>query len=139
MMQSRNYQILTMIAAVLGAAFFVVVDTPFVANVAFTILAIAWAGWIFYSIYRGGDEVMVASVRYAFALASGVGVPISIAFVLLMIARSDIQSVITHISSLSRSDLPPAVAGFGFGVTFTLIVLSAVFAIGHSCWWASKR
>ena len=70
-------------------------------------------------------------------MASGVGVPLSLSFVMLMVAMPDIQRTI--ISVAAKSPLPSAAAGFGLGVTFTIIMLCAIFAIGHAVWWASKR
>ncbi|MEM9633380.1 MAG: hypothetical protein AAGA50_18765 [Pseudomonadota bacterium] len=130
-------QIAASIFIFLGVAYFLAFDAPFVANVIFVALCVMWSAWIFISIFRGTDEPKAAGVRYALAVASGVGAPLSLAFVMLMIATPDIQRAIASLAVSSGS--PPAAAGFGLGVSFTIIVLCTVLVISHSIWWASKR
>lgn len=139
MTASTQSQIVASIVVFLGAAYIWTFGPPFFVTVIFTILCIMWSGWIFISVFRGADEPYSASVRYALAAASGVGVPLSIAFVMLMIATPAIQGVITNIAMFGRSGLSSAAIGFGMGVTFTIIVLCAVFSISHLAWWVSKR
>ena len=139
MLTSTQSQIVVSIVAFLGAAYIWIFGAPFFATVIFTALCLMWSAWIFISIFRGTDELKSAGIRYAFAVASGVGVPLSIAFVVLMVATPDIQRVITSIAASSRSGLSPAAVGFALGVSFTFILLCAVFAVSHSVWWASKR
>lgn len=110
---------------------------PYMVNVIFVALCITWSAWIFVSIFKGSDELKSASLRYALAAASGVGVPLSLAFVMLMVATPAIQQAISNLAS--SSGLSPAAAGFGMGVTFMIILLCAVLIISHSIWWASKR
>lgn len=135
--QSTSVQIITMVTIFLGVICIWTLKPPFFLNALFGILCFLWSGWTFISIFRGTDELKSASVRYALAAASGVGVPLSVAFVMLMIAREDIQLAITQIAG--KSPLWPAAAGFGLGVSFTIIVMSSVFIISHTVWWASKR
>ena len=136
---STRSQIAMSIVAFLGAAYIWVFGVPFFATVIFTVLCLMWSAWTFISIFRGTDELKSASIRYALAVASGVGIPLSIAFVMLMVATPDIQRVITSMAAFSRSGLSPAAVGFVLGVSFTFVLLCAVFAISHSVWWASKR
>ena len=136
---SATSQIVVSIVAFLGAAYIWVFGAPFFVTVIFTVLCLMWSAWIFISILRGGDELKSAGIRYALAMASGFGVPLSIAFVALTVAAPDIQRLITGIATSSRSGLPPAAVGFALGVSFTFILLCAVFAISHTAWWASKR
>ena len=136
---STQSQIVVSIVAFLGAAYIWVFGAPFFATVIFTVLCLMWSARILISIFRGTDELKSAGIRYALAVASGVGVPLSIAFVMLMVAMPDIQRVITSIAASSRSGLSPAAVGFALGVSFTFILLCAVFAVSHSVWWASKR
>ncbi len=139
MLASTQSQIVVSIVAFLGAAYIWVFGAPFFATIIFTALCLMWSAWIFISIFRGTDELKSAGIRYALAVAGGVGVPLSIAFVALMVATPDIQRVITSIAASSRSGLSPAAVGFALGVSFTFMLLCAVFAISHSVWWASKR
>ncbi len=136
---STKSQILASIVIFLGVAYIWVFAPPFFVTVIFMVLCVMWSAWIFISIFRGSDELKSASLRYALAAASGVGVPLTLAFVALMIATPDIQRVITSITAFSGSGLTPAAAGFGLGVTFSVIVLCAVFIMSHWTWWASKR
>lgn len=136
---STKSQIAMAIVALLGAAYIWVFGVPFFATVIFTVLCLMWSAWTFISIFRGTDELKSAGIRYALAVASGIGLPLSIAFVMLMVATPDIQRVITSMAAFSRSGLSPAAVGFGLGVSFTFVLLCAVFAISHSVWWASKR
>ena len=103
------------------------------------VLCVTWSAWIFLSIFRGTDELKSAGVRYGLAIASGVGVPLSLACVMLMVATPGIQGAITNIATFSKSGLSPAATGFGLGVTFAVVALCAVFVIGHWVWWVSKR
>lgn len=134
---STKSQIVASIVIFLGVAFIWAFGPPFFVTVIFLILCFMWAGWIFISIFQGTDELNSASIRFALAAASGVGVPLSLAFVMLMIAMPDIQRVITSFAALSP--LSPAAAGFGIGVTFTVLVLCVVLVISQSVWWATKR
>lgn len=72
--------------AFFGAAYIWVFGAPFFATVIFTVLCLIWSAWILVSIFKGTDELKTAGIRYALAVASGVGVPLSIAFVMLMVA-----------------------------------------------------
>ncbi len=139
MLTSAQSQIVISIAAFLGAAFIWTFGAPFFATVIFTMLCLMWAAWIFISILRGTDELKSAGIKDALAIASGAGIPLSIAFVMLMIAMPDIQSAITGIAASSKSGLSPAAVGFALGVSFTFITSCAIFAISHTVWWASKR
>lgn len=134
---STKSQIVASVVIALGVAYFLFFDPPFFANVIFVVLCVMWSAWIFISILRGKDELLAAGVRYALAVASGVGVPLSLAFVMLMIATPAIQRAIAKLTALSG--LSPSAAGFGLGVTFTMIVLCVVLVIANSVWWASKR
>ncbi|MCV0424900.1 MAG: hypothetical protein K5905_05490 [Roseibium sp.] len=136
---SAKSQIVAFVIIFPGAVYFFVSTPPFIANVIFVTLCVMWSAWIFISIFRGPDELKSASIRYALAVASGVGVPLTLAFVMLMIATPDIQRAITSIAAYSGSGLSPATVGFGLGVTFSLVTLCAVFMISHSVWWVSKR
>lgn len=139
MQLSKRTQIAALFIPLLGAAYLLIFDTPFIAQVIFVLLCVSWSAWCFISVFRGPDEVEVANVRYALAFASGIGVPLSLAFVLLMIAMPAIQNIISIFASSTRNDLSPATAGFGLGVAFTILILSAVFCSGLAVWWASKR
>lgn len=138
MLTSAKSQIVVSAAAFAGAASIWIFAPPFFVTVLFTVLCLMWAAWIITSIFRGTDELKSAGVRYALAAASGVGLPISIAFVMLLVAMPDIQGVITSIAVSSGSGLSPAAVGFALGVSFTFVVLCAVFAVSHSVWWVSK-
>lgn len=127
------------IAVFLGAALLFVVEVPFIVTVLFTTLCMAWSGWVFLSIFRGGDELQSASLRYSLAAASGVGVPVSIALVMLMVALPELQGAVTDIAAFSKSGLSPAAVGFALGIVFVVLVQSVVCAIGNWMWWASKR
>ena len=139
MSTSAQSQVIASIVAFVGAVYIWMFAPPFFVTVIFTVLCLMWSAWVFTSIFRGTDELKSAGIRYALAVASGVGLPLSIAFVMLMVAMPDIQHVVTSIAAFSRSGLSPAAVGFALGVSFTFIVLCAVFAISHSVWWASKR
>ena len=139
MSTSAQSQVIASIVAFVGAVYIWIFAPPFFVTVIFTVLCLMWSAWVFTSIFRGTDELKSAGIRYALAVASGVGLPLSIAFVMLMVAMPDIQRVITSIAVSSTSGLSPPAVGFALGVSFTFIVLCAVFAISHSVWWASKR
>ena len=139
MFTSIRSQILATIIALLGAAYIWAFGAPFFATAAFTVLCLVWSASIFFSVFRGTDELKTAGIRYALAVASGVGVPLSIAFVMLMIAVPDVQQAITSIAASSRSGLSPAPVGFALGVSFTFATMCAIFALSHSLWWFSKR
>ena len=134
---STKSQIVASVVISLGVAYFLFFDPPFIANVIFAVLCVMWSAWIFISVLRGKDELMAASVRYALAVASGVGVPLSLAFVMLMIATPGLQRAIASLTA--HSGLSPGAAGFGLGVTFTMIVLCLVLVVANSVWWAMKR
>lgn len=136
---SVRSQTLASIFVFLGVALIWVFDPPLFVTVIFMVLCVTWSAWIFLSIFRGSDELKSAGIRYGLAIASGVGVPLSLTFVMLMIATPGIQGAISNIASFSKSGLSPASTGFGLGVTFTVVVLCAVFVIGNWVWWASKR
>lgn len=136
---STGSQIAASIVVFIGTACLLAFEVPVVANLIFTALCILWAAWILIAIFRGSDELQSASVRYGLAMASGIGVPIVIACVMLMILTPGLQGAITRISTFSGSGLSAAPLGFGMGVTFTVIVLCAVFAIGHWVWWTDKQ
>ena len=136
---STQSQIVASIVIFLGVAYIWVFEPPFFVTVIFMVLCVTWSAWIFISIFRGTDELKSAGIRYGLAMASGVGVPLSLAFVVLMVATPGIQGTITSIATFSKSGLSPAAVGFGLGVTFTLIVSCAVFFIGNCMWWVSKR
>ena len=139
MFASTRSQILVTIIAFLSAAYIWVFGAPFLATAAFTVLCLVWSAWIFISVFRGTDELKTAGIRYALAVASGVGVPLSVAFVMLMVAIPGVQQAITSIAMSSRSGLSPAPVGFALGVSFTFVTMCAVFALSHSVWWFSKR
>jgi len=139
MLMSTKSHIVASIVVFLGVAYIWVFAPPFFVTVIFAVLCVLWSAWIFISIFRGTDELQSAGVRYALAMASGIGVPLTLAFVVLMIAMPGVQHAIASIAAFSGSGLPPAAIGFGLGVTFSLIVLCAVFVISHSIWWTSKR
>lgn len=136
---SAQSQTVASIVIFLGVAFIWVFGPPFFVTAIFMVLCVTWSAWIFLSIFRGTDELKSAGIRYGLAIASGIGVPLSLAFVTLMIATPGVQGAITHIATFSKSGLSPAAIGFGLGVTFTVVVLCAVFVIGHWMWWLSKR
>lgn len=136
---STRTQYLVGAAAVFGAALFFVFEVPFAGTVVFTALCIAWSAWCFHSVFRGGDELQSASLRYALAAASGFGVPLTVVCVMLMIALPEFQGLVTKIASHSGSGLSLPAVGFGLGVTFAVLLQCAVFALGHSLWWVSKR
>ena len=139
MLTSAQSQTVAFIVIFLGVAFIWGFTPPFFVSVIFMALCIAWSASIFISIFRGTDELKSAGIRYALATASGVGVPLSLVFVMVMIATPGLQGAITHIATFSKSGLSPAATGFGLGVTFTVIVSCAVLVIANSVWWASKR
>ena len=136
---SARSQMVASIVIFLGVAFIWVFSPPFFVTVIFAVVCFMWSAWIFISVFRGPDELKSAGVRYGLAIASGVGIPLCLAFVMLMIAAPDIQGAITNIATFSNSGLSPAAIGFGLGVTFTLVVSCVVFVIGNWVWWASKR
>ncbi|MCH2067603.1 MAG: hypothetical protein MK208_10240 [Shimia sp.] len=139
-MPSSTYsQISVFVAVCIGVAFFFVFEVSFVADIIFSALCILWAGWVFFSIFRDQDELKWASVRYALATASSVGVPLSLAFVMLMVTMPALQNVVSSVAAMSGSGLPLSAVGFGLGVTFAMIVMSAVFVISQSFWWVSRR
>lgn len=139
MLRSAQSQIVVSIVGFVGAGYIWAVGVPFFATAIFTALCLLWSAWIIISIFRGTDELQSAGIRYALAVASGIGAPLSIALVMLMVAIPDVQRVITSVAAASRSGLSPATIGFALGVSSTFIVMCAVFAISHSVWWASKR
>lgn len=134
---SARSQIAATFLLVLGLAYIWVSAPPFFVNLIFAILCVMWSAWILRSIFQGSDELKAASLRYALAAASGVGVPLSLALVMLMTAAPGIQQTIANMAA--ASPLPPSAAGFGLGVTFTLVVMCTVVVIANSVWWASKR
>lgn len=136
---SATSQITAFIAIFLGVAFIWVFNPPFFVTVIFMVLCVMWSAWVFISIFRGSDELKSASIRYGLATASGVGVPVSLAFVTLMIGMPDIQGAVTNVAMFSESGLSPAAVGFGLGVTFTAVVMCVVFVVGNWAWWASRR
>ncbi|MDB4308301.1 hypothetical protein N9919_00025 [Porticoccaceae bacterium] len=139
MLNSMQSHAVASIVAFLGVAYIWVFDVPFIATIIFTVLCVIWSAWTMIAIFRGTDELQSAGIRYGLAVASGLGVPLSIAFVMLMIITPDIQNAIASIATYGRSGLSLAATGFALGVTFTLITSCALFAIGHSVWWVSKR
>jgi len=122
-----------------GAAGLLLFDPPLIAQVVFAFLCFSWSAWCFASVFQGPDEVEAASARFALAFASGIGVPISIAFVMLMSAVPAVQNAIARIATSEGLDLSPAATGFGLGVVFTTMVLCISFCVGLTVWWASKR
>ena len=136
---SAQSQTLASIFIFLGVALIWVFGPPLFVTVIFMVLCVTWSASVFISIFRGSDEMKSAGIRYGLAIASGVGVPLSLAFVMLMVATPGIQGAIANIAAFSNSGLSPASIGFGLGVTFTVVVLCTVFVIGHWVWWASKR
>lgn len=134
---SRRSQIVANCIFALGVAYIWIFKPPIFVTVIFTALCITWSAWIFIANFRGTDELQAASLKHALAAASGYGVPLTVAFVLLMIATPNIQHAIAGLAALSR--LSPASAGFGLGVSFTVIALCGVFSVCHSVWWVSKR
>ncbi len=134
---STQSAIVASIIICLGLTYLFVFKPPFIAKAIFAALCVMWSAWIFISIFRGRDELQSASLTYALALASGVGVPLSLALVMLMITSPALQNVITNFAALSP--LSSAVAGFGLGVSFTIIILCIVLIISHTIWWVSKR
>ena len=136
---STQSQIAASIVILLGVAFIWAVDPPLFVTVIFMVLCVAYSAWIFISVFQGTDELKSASVRYGLAAASAFGAPLSLAFVMLMIATPGVQDAITNMAALSKSAMSPAATGFGLGVTFTVIVLCIVLVIANSAWWASKR
>ena len=139
MSMSPLSQIIVFVTAFLGAAYIWVFSVPFVVAAIFTVLCLMWAAWVFISVFRGIDELQSAGVRHALAAASGIGLPLAIAAVMVMVAMPDLQRVITAMAASSNSGLAPAAVGFALGVSFTFMVLCAVFAVSHSVWWVSKR
>ncbi|WP_189371068.1 hypothetical protein [Tateyamaria omphalii] len=122
-----------------GTSGFLLFDPPFIAQVVFLFFCLAWSAWCFASVFQGSDEVEAASARYALAFASAIGVPVSIACVIMMSAAPAVQNKITRIATSAGQDLSPAATGFGFGVAFTTIILCVSFCVGLTVWWASKR
>ncbi len=136
---SKKSEIVIFIIAFLGAAYFVTTDTSFIANVIFSLCMIAYAALTIITILRGPDELHSAAVRYGLAFASGLGVPIALAFTMLMRATPNIQGAIASAVAYSPNGLSPASVGFGMGVMFALMVIIICFVLGHAFWWASKR
>ena len=134
---SRYSQIVANLIFALGVAYIWIFTPPFFVTVIFTVLCITWSAWIFIANFRGADELQAASLKHALAAASGYGVPLTVAFVMLMIATPNIQQTIAGLAALSQ--LSPASAGFGLGVSFTVIARCSVFSIYNSVWWVSKR
>lgn len=136
---SGRINVAVFFAILLGAAYLVLFDPPFIVRVFFVLLCISWAALCFFTVLRGRDEVVSARVRYALAFSSAVGVPVSAIFVLFMNAVPSVQNAITFLASSDRNELAPAAAGFGLGVAFVVLVLSASLLVGLAVWWASKR
>ena len=136
---SERTQAAALFVIFLGTAGLVLFDPPFIALVVFVFLCFSWSAWCFASVFFGSDEVEAASARYALAFASGIGVPISIASILLMSAVPVVQNAITRIATSEGLDLSPAATGFGLGVVYTTVVLCISFCVGLTVWWASKR
>ncbi|WP_153769577.1 hypothetical protein [Labrenzia sp. CE80] len=134
---SRRLQIVTYVICALGIAYIWVFAPPFFITVLFVVVCFTWSARLFIASFRNTDELQSASLRYALAAASGYGVPLAVGFVLLMIAVPDIQRAISSLAVLSN--LSPAAAGFGLGVSLTTVALCLTFAISQSIWWVSKR
>ncbi|MCG8490313.1 MAG: hypothetical protein MI743_01750 [Sneathiellales bacterium] len=139
MLMSTKSQLLASVVLCLGGAYIWFYGVPFYMTALFTIFCILWAGMIFVQIFKGTDELKAAGIRYGLAAASGIGVPLSLACVMLMVAMPELQNVIAGIAAYSRSGIMPIAVGFGLGVTFMIILMCAVFAASHWYWWASKR
>ncbi|WP_341368643.1 hypothetical protein [Yoonia sp. BS5-3] len=139
MLFNKPTQILAFVAVVIGTAYCVLIGAPRAVRILFVLACIGWSAWHFISIFRGRDEVVAAGIKYALAFASGVGVPCTCLFVVLMIETRGIQNEIASLASYARSGLHPAAAGFGMGVTFTMLTLTLAFVAGVLSWWAAKR
>ena len=136
---STRSQIAASVFIVIGVAFIWVFSPPFFVTAIFAALCIMWSAWNFISIFRGTDELKSAGVRYGLAAASGVGVPLCLVFVMLMIVTPGVQDAITNMAAVSKSGLSMAAVGFAMGVTFTVVVLCVVLVIANSVWWAARR
>ena len=136
---STQSQIAASVVILLGVAFIWVADPPFFVTAIFMALCVAYSACNFIAVFRGTDELKSASVRYGLAAASAFGVPLSLAFVMLMIATPGVQDAITTMAAASKSGMPPAAVGFAMGVTFTVIVLCILLVIANAVWWTSKR
>lgn len=134
---SMRSQIVASIVAFVGVSLIWIYKPPFVITAAFTAFCLFWSAGVIITIFRGTDELNSASLRYSLAFASGAGTPLCCAFVVLMIAETNLQLAITKLAEFSP--LPSAAAGFGIGVTFTILVMCTVFMTAHSIWWISKR
>lgn len=139
MFMSTKSQAVAAAAFSLSGACIWIYSVPFYVTALFTLLCIFWAAMIFVHIFKGTDELKVAGIRYGLAAASGLGVPLSLAFVMLVVALPELQNVIVSIATYSRSGIMPTAVGFGLGVTFMIILMCAVFAASHWYWWASKQ
>ncbi|MEP0235871.1 hypothetical protein [Roseibium sp.] len=136
---SRPTQISMFVLIVLGTSYFMIAETSFTAQVLFVLFCISYAALCFMSVLGGTDEVVAASIRYALAFASGIGVPLVCLFVLLMKVVPDIQGWISYFAALSANDVLPAAAGFGLGIVFAMFTLVCVFIAGLMVWWVSMR
>jgi hypothetical protein len=139
MLTTLKSPIVAYVAIALGVAYIWIFAPPFIITAIFACLCIMWSAWTFISVFRGTDELNSAGTRYALALASGVGVPLSIVFVMLTVAVPSVQDIVSNIATFGQSGLSPAAIGFSLGVVFTTIIQCAVCAIGYAMWWRSKR
>lgn len=139
MSASTRSQLVSLVIIYLGVAYLMKFDTPFPVQLIFMFLCIAYSAWCFYTVFQGRDEVVSAGVKFALALASGIGVPLCITIVLVMSGVPSIQDLIVSLETHARSDLPTAAAGFGIGVTFAGAVFLSAFLAGLGIWRVSKR
>lgn len=139
MLTSTRPQVAASIVIMLGVTYIWVFAPPFFVTIIFAALCILWSAWTIISVLRGTDELQSASTRYALAIASGVGIPLSIVFVLLMISTPSVQDTITNIAMVGNSGLSQAAIGFGLGVTFTMVLQCVICVIASSTWWMSKQ
>jgi len=138
MLTSARSQLAAYAFIIISVACFFIFGASLVVTFVFTAAYIIWAGWMFVSVFRSGDEVQSASVRHALAVGSGAGLPISLTVVMLMLAIPGLQSLITDITAFPK-DGPPGAIGFAFGVVFTMTVICISAVVGYAMWWASKR
>ena len=140
-MQSKQFLIVTFVVIIIAVLYLIVFNNlgSLASSFIMTILAMAWSAWIVIAILRGSDEVKSVATRFGLAFGGGIGIPVAILFVMVMLALPNVAEFIESAAALSKNSLPPAAVGFGLGVSFTALIVSFFFVVGTSVWWLLRR
>ena len=139
LMTSKHQVVVAVITAItIAIVLFIGPLRQFASYFLWTLLCLAWSGWIIVKRFKETDEVEAQALLFSFAYGGIVGVAISMVSVMLALGVPAIGGLITQLAYSPERAGMEAIFGFGLGVVFTTIIVSLSILAGWRVWWTKR-